>query len=82
AAAIDAANSSSRLLLMALGAVMVGVGCVTAWNITKGITAPLVAANGLAERVAEGNLVPSGQGMAARSDEIGQLQMTLRRMRE
>ncbi|MDP1211641.1 methyl-accepting chemotaxis protein, partial [Klebsiella pneumoniae] len=56
AAAIDAANSSSRLLLMALGAVMVGVGCVTAWNITKGITAPLVAANGLAERVAEGNL--------------------------
>ncbi|MEE9475100.1 MAG: MCP four helix bundle domain-containing protein, partial [Roseateles sp.] len=36
AAAIDAANSSSRLLLMALGAVMVGVGCVTAWNITKG----------------------------------------------
>ncbi|RTL20618.1 MAG: HAMP domain-containing protein [Burkholderiales bacterium] len=82
AAAIDAANSSSRLLLMALGAVMVGVGCVTAWNITKGITAPLVAANGLAARVAEGNLVPSGQGMAARSDEIGQLQMTLRRMRE
>lgn len=69
---IDSTNSSSRVLLLALGAVMLCLGGAAAWTITKSITAPLVAANELAERVADGNLVPSGQGMAARSDEIGQ----------
>jgi methyl-accepting chemotaxis protein len=82
AASIDAANSNGRLLLLALGAAMLGLGVYAAWSITRGITAPLMAANELAERVADGNLVPSGQGSAARADEIGQLQTTLRRMRE
>jgi methyl-accepting chemotaxis protein len=82
AVSIDAANSNGRMLLLALGAVMLVLGAAAALNITKSITQPLLAANELAARVADGNLVPSGQGTAARSDEIGQLQTTLRRMRE
>ena len=82
AADIDAANGSGRMLLLGLGVVMLVLGVAAALNITKGITAPLLAAVDLAERVADGNLIPSGQGMAARSDEIGKLQTTLRRMRE
>ena len=79
---IDSANGNSRVLLLVMGAVMLALGAAAAWSITKSITAPLAAANELAERVADGNLMRSGSGMAARSDEIGQLQMTLRRMRE
>jgi methyl-accepting chemotaxis protein len=79
---IDAANSQGRVLLAVLGVVMLGLGAVAAWTITRSITAPLSAANELAERVADGNLMRSGSGMAARADEIGQLQTTLRRMRE
>ncbi|CAM3977216.1 methyl-accepting chemotaxis protein [Roseateles saccharophilus] len=79
---IDAAAGNSRMLLLALGAVMLALGAAAAWSITRNITAPLAAANELAERVADGNLMRSGQGMAARADEIGQLQTTLRRMRE
>ncbi len=82
AAGIDSASARSRLLLIALGLAMLAAGVVAAWRITLSITEPLKAANDLAERVADGNLMRSGSGMAARSDEIGQLQMTLRRMRE
>jgi methyl-accepting chemotaxis protein len=82
AAEIDSANSSGRVLLLVLGLAMLALGAAAAWHITKSITAPLLAAVDLAERVADGNLIPSGQGTAARSDEIGQLQSTLRRMRE
>ncbi|MGQ3053871.1 MAG: methyl-accepting chemotaxis protein [Roseateles sp.] len=82
AAAIDAANRTGRLLLLALGVAILGLGIAAAWRITRSITLPLAAANELAERVADGNLMRSGQGMVARSDEIGQLQTTLRRMRE
>jgi methyl-accepting chemotaxis protein len=82
AAAIDASNADGRMLLLGLGAVMLVVGVTAARVITKNITAPLLAAMDLAERVADGNLVPSGRGMPARGDEIGQLQNTLRRMRE
>ena len=79
---IDSANDSGRVLLLVFGLAMLAVGVVAAWSITRSITAPLAAANELAERVADGNLIPSGQGMVARADEIGQLQTTLRRMRE
>ncbi len=82
AADIDAANSSGRTLLLALGLAMLVLGIAAAWHITKSITSPLLAAVDLAERVADGNLIPSGQGTSPRSDEIGQLQTTLRRMRE
>ena len=82
AAGIDAANGNGRLLLLGLGLAMLGAGVAAAWSITRSITVPLSAANELAERVADGNLMRSGQGMVARSDEIGQLQTTLRRMRE
>jgi methyl-accepting chemotaxis protein len=82
AAGIDSANSNGRVLLLMFGLAMLAVGVVAAWSITRGITAPLAAANELAERVADRNLVPSGQGAPARADEIGQLQTTLRRMRE
>ena len=82
AAGIDAANSNGRTLLIAFGLITLLLGAAVARHITRSITVPLAAANELAERVADGNLMRSGQGMAARSDEIGQLQMTLRRMRE
>ncbi len=82
AADIDATNSNGRVLLLVLGAAMLALGAAAAWSITRSITSPLVSANELAGRVADGNLIPSGQGMAARADEIGQLQTTLRRMRE
>ncbi|MDR7332273.1 methyl-accepting chemotaxis protein [Roseateles asaccharophilus] len=82
AAQIDSTASRSRTLLIALGLLILGLGILAAWRITLSITVPLAAANDLAERVASGNLTRSGSGMAARSDEIGQLQMTLRRMRE
>ncbi|RZL35669.1 MAG: HAMP domain-containing protein [Rubrivivax sp.] len=82
AAEIDAANSRGRMLLFAFGAAMLAVGIAAAWSITRSITEPLAAANDLAERVADGNLLRSGAGAAARSDEIGKLQSTLRRMRE
>jgi methyl-accepting chemotaxis protein len=79
---IDDANGNGRLLLGLLGLLMLGLGVAAALSITRSITVPLAAANELAERVADGNLMRSGQGMVARSDEIGQLQTTLRRMRE
>ncbi len=82
AADIDSANGNGRVLLIVFGLVMLGLGVVAAWSITRSITVPLAAANELAERVADGNLMRSGQGMVARDDEIGQLQKTLRRMRE
>ena len=82
AADIDAANGKGRVLLIVFGLAMLGLGVGAAWSITRSITVPLAAANELAERVADGNLMRSGQGMVARNDEIGQLQTTLRRMRE
>ncbi|NCT84987.1 MAG: hypothetical protein GXC94_17715 [Comamonadaceae bacterium] len=82
AAAIDAANRSGQWVLLGFALLALAASAVTAWRITRGITLPLAAANELAERVAGGNLMRSGQGMKARNDEIGQLQTTLRRMRE
>ncbi|MFG6466955.1 methyl-accepting chemotaxis protein [Roseateles sp. BYS87W] len=82
AARIDDANRDGRTLLAVFGLLMLGLGAAAAWLITRSITVPLAAANELAGRVADGNLMRSGSGMAARNDEIGQLQMTLRRMRE
>jgi methyl-accepting chemotaxis protein len=79
---IDSMNSSGRTLLLLLGLAMLVIGVVAALSITKSITRPLLAAVDLAERVADGNLVPSGQGSPAGADEIGKLQNTLRRMRE
>ena len=82
AAAIDTDNHQGRWLLWGVSLAMLGLGAAVAWHIARSITVPLAAANELAERVADGNLMRSGQGMAARADEIGQLQTTLRRMRE
>ena len=82
AAGINSSNSSGRTVLLSLGVLILALGAGAAWHTTRSITVPLAAANELAERVADGNLMRSGQGMAARADEIGQLQTTLRRMRE
>ena len=79
---IDAASSSGRVTLAVLGVAMLALGMAAAWSITRNITSRLQAANELAERVADGNLMRSGSGMKAQDDEIGRLQMTLRRMRE
>ncbi len=82
AARIDTANQDGKLMLWGFGLLMLALGAAAAWGITGSIVVPLGAANDLAARVADGDLRRSGQGLAAGSDEIGQLQMTLRRMRD
>jgi methyl-accepting chemotaxis protein len=82
AASINAGAGSGQMLLLGATLAMLALGAAAAWHITRSITLPLAAANELAARVADGNLMRSGSGMKARDDEIGQLQTTLRRMRE
>jgi methyl-accepting chemotaxis protein len=65
---IDSANSHGRTLLLGFGAAMLVLGIAAARIISLSITVPLAAANELAERVADGNLMRSGKGMPARSD--------------
>jgi methyl-accepting chemotaxis protein len=79
---IGASSDGGRILLAAIGLAVLLAGSAAAWNITRSITSRLAAANELAARVADGDLMRSGQGMAASHDEIGQLQTTLRRMRD
>ena len=60
---IDEANGDSRVLLAGLGLLTLALGTAAGWRITRSITLPLAAANELAARVADGNLMRSGRGM-------------------
>jgi methyl-accepting chemotaxis protein len=71
AQASSAAFAFSRLLLLALGAAALAVGCVAGWLLTRSIVVPLQEAVGLAERVARGDLRSAIRH--ARGDEIGRL---------
>ena len=79
---VDAANRDGRNLLIGLGLLMLLIGAGAAWTITKGITTPLLAANRLAQQVAEGNLTGSNEAAIPPTDEIGQLWASLHLMRE
>ncbi len=80
ALAIEAANERSFTLLLTLCALVVALGSVCAWLITRSITVPLRAAVKVAETVADGDL-RTHFGPAA-SDEIGDLMRALHGMNE
>ncbi|MYM35665.1 HAMP domain-containing protein [Duganella sp. FT94W] len=81
ARAIDAANDRANALLLALAALMVVVGSVAAWIISRSITVPLKSAVDIAATVANGDLTT--QFAAATSkDEIGDLMKALRGMND
>ena len=76
----EAATERSFTLLLLLCALVVALGSVCAWLITRSITAPLQAAVKVAETVAAGDL-RTHFGQAA-SDEIGDLMRALQGMNE
>ncbi|MRW89515.1 HAMP domain-containing protein [Duganella sp. FT80W] len=78
---IDAANSRSNTLLMVLALLMVGLGSVAAWIISRSITVPLKSAVDIATTVANGDLTTQ---FAAQNnkDEIGDLMKALRGMND
>ena len=80
AQAIEAANGRSFTLLLTLCMLVVALGSVCAWLITRSITQPLKAAVKVAETVADGDL-RTHFGKAA-SDEIGDLMRALHGMNE
>ena len=80
AQAIEAANERSFTLLLTLCVLVVALGSVCAWLITRSITQPLKAAVKVAETVADGDL-RTHFGKAA-SDEIGDLMRALHGMNE
>ncbi|MGK5003167.1 methyl-accepting chemotaxis protein [Janthinobacterium sp. LB2P70] len=80
AQAIEAANGRSFTLLLTLCVLVVALGSVCAWLITRSITQPLKAAVKVAETVADGDL-RTHFGKAA-SDEIGDLMRALHGMNE
>ncbi len=80
ALAIEAANERSFTLLLTLCALVVALGSVCAWLITRSITVPLQAAVKVAETVADGDL--RTHFGAAASDEIGDLMRALHGMNE
>jgi methyl-accepting chemotaxis protein len=80
AQAIEAANERSFTLLLTLCVLVVALGSVCAWLITRSITQPLKAAVKVAETVADGDL-RTHFGTPA-SDEIGDLMRALQGMNE
>jgi len=71
-------HESSRLLLVALGAVSLLFGVVCAWLMSRSITVPLAQASSMAQKVASGDL--TGHVQVDRGDEVGQLLANLRDM--
>ncbi|WP_425253700.1 methyl-accepting chemotaxis protein [Janthinobacterium sp. NFX145] len=78
--AIEAANGRSFTLLLTLCVLVVALGSVCAWLITRSITQPLKAAVKVAETVADGDLRTHFGAPA--SDEIGDLMRALHGMNE
>jgi len=79
--AIDAANNRSNALLMLLAALMVGIGSVAAWFISRSITVPLKSAVDIAATVANGDLTTQFSAQQDK-DEIGDLMTALRGMND
>jgi methyl-accepting chemotaxis protein len=79
--AIDAANSRSNALLMLLAALMVGIGSIAAWFISRSITVPLRSAVDIASTVANGDLTTRFD-KEHNKDEIGDLMTALRGMND
>jgi methyl-accepting chemotaxis protein len=80
AAALEAASARAFNLLLLLGVLVVLIGALFAWLITRSITKPLQAAVNVAETVANGDLTTTFD--AAPHDEIGDLMRALKVMND
>ena len=69
---------SSRLMLIGLGALAIGLGILFAWLLTRSIVRPLKNAVEVAQRIADGQL--DADISTQRQDEIGQLLLALKAM--
>jgi methyl-accepting chemotaxis protein len=81
ARAIDEANDRSNTLLMILTALMVAIGSVAAWIISRSITVPLQSAVDIASTVANGDLTTDFNEPSSKS-EIGDLMTALKSMND
>ena len=79
--AIDAANDRSNTLLLMLTVLMVAIGSVAAWIISRSITVPLQSAVDIAATVANGDLTTRFDAPTSRS-EIGNLMTALKGMND
>jgi methyl-accepting chemotaxis protein len=81
AAAIEDANGRSTRAMLGLTALLLAVGGVCAWAISRSITRPLNQAVAIANTVASGDLTQRFDASPAR-DEIGDLMRALRGMND
>jgi len=79
--AIDAANDRANQLLLILTILMVSIGSLAAWIISRSITVPLKAAVDIAATVADGDLTTRFDAPTQRS-EIGELMTALKGMND
>ncbi|MBV6321227.1 methyl-accepting chemotaxis protein [Duganella violaceipulchra] len=79
--AIDAANDRSNMLLMLLAVLMVGIGSLAAWVISRSITLPLKSALEIASTVANGDLTTRFDDQTSPC-EIGDLMTALKGMND
>ncbi|GJI99273.1 methyl-accepting chemotaxis protein [Duganella caerulea] len=79
--AIDAANDRSNMLLMVLAVLMVAIGSLAAWVISRSITVPLKSAVAIASTVANGDLTTRFDAETT-SCEIGELMTALKGMND
>jgi len=80
AQALEVSNQRSATLVTLLGVLLVILGTLVAWLITRSITKPLQAAIGVAETVANGDL--STRFAEPERDEIGDLMRSLKGMND
>jgi methyl-accepting chemotaxis protein len=74
------AYSQTRLAVIGMLTVAVGIGAILAWLISRSITAPIARAVVVAETVASGDLTSDVR--ADSSDETGQLLLALKKMND
>ncbi|MYM91909.1 HAMP domain-containing protein, partial [Rugamonas sp. FT82W] len=79
--AIDAANDRSNMLLMVLAVLMVAIGSLAAWVISRSITVPLKSAVAIATTVANGDLT-TRFATETSGCEIGELMTALKGMND
>jgi methyl-accepting chemotaxis protein len=79
--AIDVANDRANTLLLLLAVLMVSIGSVAAWIISRSITVPLKSAVDIAATVANGDLTTQFSAQNNK-DEIGDLMKALRGMND
>lgn len=82
ATTVESSYKFSTMMISIVTLVGIILGIVISFILTKGITVPLKSAVDLAEMVANGHLSQHDDVVIRRKDEIGQLLLSLKRMRE